>query len=334
MPETQLSSAKPHRGPVLYGGQAIIEGVMIRGRTHAAIALRKSSGRLVRHALPIQGWANSGARRLPLVRGVIVLAETLVMGMKALTISANEAADEETAAEAVAGADGAAAGPRESAGQAVDAMGRGAMAGMLGIAILFAVAIFFLAPLFLSRAVESAGASGLTANIAEGAIRLGLFVGYVWLIGRMSDIQRVYGYHGAEHMAVAANESGAPLTVESVRRFSPAHPRCGTSFLLTVVFVSILLFIFIPREPMWLLVGSRIVLIPVIAAVSYEFIRFSGTRQDNPLVRLASMPNLLLQKLTTRQPDDSMIEVAIDAMEYALELDGVREPSASVRVAP
>ena len=292
----------------LYGGQAVMEGVMIRGRTHAALAIRKDDGSIIRHKLDLRSWSALAGRRLPLLRGVIVLAETLVVGMKALSISANEAApaDEKTGE------------PQE--------LGKGGMAAMLFVSLTLGIAIFFLLPLFVSRLLENAGANDLTANIVEGVLRLGLFVGYIWLIGRMKDIQRVFGYHGAEHMSVAANEAGEPLTVESVRRFPEAHPRCGTSFLMTVVIVSILLFIFIPREPLWLLVASRIVLIPVIGSISYEFIRFAGTHPQWLLVRILGSPNLLLQELTTRPPDDDMIEVAIVAMNYALELDGAIEP--------
>ena len=183
-------------------------------------------------------------------------------------------------------------------------------------------------PLFASRGVESLIESAVVANIVEGLIRLVLFLGYIWLIGWMSDIKRVFGYHGAEHMVVAAHEAGAPLDVASVRRFSTAHPRCGTAFLLTVVLVSILLFMAIPREPFWLLFTSRLILIPPIAAISYELIRFAGTHSEMAVVRFLSSPNLLLQKMTTRQPDDGMIEVAIDAMNYAQALDGAPEASA------
>ena len=287
--------------PVLYGGQAVIEGVMIRGRTQAAISVRRPGGDIVRRNIPLEGWANRSARRIPALRGVLVLLETLLIGMKSLTISANEAAQEED-------------GPPE------DISGL-TMGLMLLISLGLGISIFFLAPLFASRGIESLGASELVANILEGAFRLGLFIGYVWLIGRLKDVQRVYGYHGAEHMAVSAHEAGVPLTVKSVRRFPEAHPRCGTSFLMTVVIVSILLFILIPRDPLWLLIGSRIVLLPVIASISYELIRYAGTHPSRFWVRLLGWPNLLMQSLTTRRPDDSMIEVAIDAMEYALALD-------------
>jgi uncharacterized protein YqhQ len=285
----------------LYGGQAVIEGVMIRGRTRAAVSVRRPTGAIARHALPLSSWANGSARRMPLIRGVLVLLETLMIGMKSLTISAQEAAEEEDGKDAE-----------------ISAVGMGLM---LVVSMLLAVGIFFLIPLFASRWTESAGAGPFLANVIEGALRLFLFIAYIWLIGRMKDIQRVFGYHGAEHMAVAAHEAGEPLTVKTVRRFPKEHPRCGTSFLMTVVVVSIILFVLIPREPFWFLLGSRIVLIPVIASISYEFIRYAGTHGHLLWVRILGAPNLMLQELTTRVPDDQMIEVAIDAMNYAIALD-------------
>ncbi len=301
----------------LYGGQAVIEGVMIRGRTQAAVTVRKASGDIVRHAIPLESWSKNRARQLPLARGVLVLLETLIMGMKALTFSANEAVEDPDDPS----------GSSESGSQAIST---GGMVAMIVIALAIGILVFFMIPLFASRGVESLIESAVVANIVEGLIRLVLFLGYIWLIGWMSDIKRVFGYHGAEHMVVAAHEAGAPLDVVSVRRFSTAHPRCGTAFLLTVVLVSILLFMAIPREPFWLLFTSRLILIPPIAAISYELIRFAGTHSEMAVVRFLSSPNLLLQKMTTRQPDDGMIEVAIDAMNYAQALDGAPEASADL----
>ena len=303
-------SETPRR--VLYGGQAVVEGVMIRGRDHAALSIRRDDGTIVRHSIDLSWWSNLRIRKIPVLRGVAVLAETLVVGMQALSISATEASppDEKT-------------GEREE-------LGKGGMAVMLFLSLVVGIGIFFLLPLFVSRLAENAGANAFTANVVEGLVRLLIFVGYIWLIGRMNDIRRVFGYHGAEHMSVAAHEAEEPLTIDSVRRFPEAHPRCGTSFLLTVVVVSILLFIFIPREPVWLLIGSRIVLIPVITAISYELIRYAGMHPTQFWVRMLGAPNLWLQELTTRPPEDAMIEVAIDAMNYALELDGVvYEPKGS-----
>ena len=200
-------------------------------------------------------------------------------------------------------------------------LSKGALASMLLVSFGFAIVLFFLLPLFASRPLEGAFGNDILSNVAEGAIRLAVFVAYIWVIGRMAEIRRVFMYHGAEHMTVHAQERGDPLVAEAIRKYSPAHPRCGTAFLLTVMVVAILVFVFVPREPLWWLVASRIVFIPLIAAVAYEVIRLSGRYEDNPLVRLISAPNLLLQKLTTRWPDDDQIEVAVAAMETALQAD-------------
>lgn len=281
---------------------------MIRGQTRAALAVRRPDGIIVRRSIPLESWANSTLRNIPLLRGVLVLLETLLVGMKSLTISANEAAADEN--------------PDED--QQLSSV---AMAMLLTVSLVLGVVIFFLIPVFVSRLVDNAGANDFIANLVEGGIRLGLFIGYVWVIGKMNDIKRVFGYHGAEHMVVHANEAGEPLTIQSVRRFPPAHPRCGTSFLMTVVLVSIIMFMFFPRDPFWFLVVSRIVLVPIIAGISYEFIRFAGTHQNNIWIRMISSPNILLQDLTTRQPDEGMMEVAITAIEYAIEMDKGATPS-------
>ena len=275
---------------------------MIRGQSRAALAVRRPDGVIVRRSVPLESWANSALRKIAFLRGVLVLLETLIVGMKSLTISANESA----------------AGEDEIKEQEFSSL---AMAGLLTVSITLGIVVFFLIPVFISRLVENVGANNFTANFVEGGIRFGLFIAYVWLIGRMDDIKRVFGYHGAEHMVVHAHEAGEPLTIDSVKRFPPAHPRCGTSFLMTVVLVSIIMFMFFPRDPFWVLLVSRIVLIPIIAGMSYEFIRFAGTHQGNVLVRVSSYPNILLQDLTTRQPDNDMMEVAIVAIEYAMALD-------------
>ena len=275
---------------------------MIRGQSRAALAVRRPDGVIVRRSIPLESWANSPLRKIAFLRGVLVLLETLIVGMKSLTISANESAAEED----------------EIKDQEFSSL---AMAGLLTVSITLGIVVFFLIPVFVSRLVENVGANNFTANIVEGGIRFGLFIAYVWLIGRMDDIKRVFGYHGAEHMVVHAHEAGEPLTIDSVRRFPPAHPRCGTSFLMTVVLVSIIMFMFFPRDPFWVLLVSRIVLIPIIAGMSYEFIRYAGTHQGNVLVRVSSYPNILLQDLTTRQPDNGMMEVALVAIEYAMALD-------------
>ena len=287
-----------------YGGQAIIEGVMIRGLRHAVVSVRVPSGEISTRRIDVPGWAGGRMRSIPYLRGIVVLLETLIVGMRALSLSAALAIEEEPGSD-----------------QDAEGLGTFSMAIMLVFALALGVGLFFLMPLFASKGLESAGLSAVGANAVEGLLRLGAFLAYVWLIGRLSEIQRVLAYHGAEHMVVSAHDRGEPLTIESARRHSTAHPRCGTAFLLTVIVVSIVLFMFIPREPLALVVSSRILLIPVIAAVSYEFIRFAGRHPGNRLVRLLVTPSLLLQKLTTRPPDDTQIEVALEALHEAVRID-------------
>ena len=285
------------RAPVTYGGQAVLEGVMIRGQSAAAVAVRKPDGEISLHSLALSPWYSGRGRKIPLLRGVLVMAETLALGMRALSHSANIAAGEETE------------------------LGAGSVAGMVITALAFAIGLFFLLPVFASRGLEGLIGSDIISNVVEGAIRLVVFLLYIGLIGMMREIRRVFMYHGAEHMAVHAHEKGEHLSIESVRRYPTAHPRCGTAFLLVVMFVAIVVFAFIGRDPLWWLVLSRIILIPAIAAVSYEVIRFSGFHSESPLVALISGPGLILQRLTTRQPDDDQIEVAIAAMNEAISLD-------------
>jgi len=287
----------------LYGGQAVIEGVMIRGRSHAAVAVRDPQGVIVTRSLFVGGWTSGRAREIPLLRGIAILIETIVMGIRALTVSAEVAAQEE--------------------GKDVEPLPAAGLAVILALAFILGIIVFFLIPLFISHGLQAVGASAVAANVVEGLLRLAFFIGYLWGVGRMKDIGRLFGYHGAEHMAVSAQEQDMPLNVETLRRFPTAHPRCGTAFLLTVVLVSIIVFMLFPREPLWLLVTSRIVLVPVIAAISYEIIRFNGQHRSNPWVHLLDAPSLMTQKLTTRMPDDGQIEVAIRAVEYAMELDAL-----------
>ena len=290
-------ASPPSKNVALYGGQAVIEGVMIRGPERCALAVRRDDGTVKVHDLPLLKWTAGTLRRIPFVRGVLVLTETLVIGSRAYTIASNEQLSSKSGEE----------------GAELGKVGTGVI---ITLGLLIGIGLFFMIPLFASRAVEEQ--SDLLANIVEGGLRLVIFLAYIWAIGFLPDIKRMYGYHGAEHMTIHAHEAGLPLTKEAIRRFSPAHPRCGTSFLLTVVVVSILFFILLPREPLWFLIGSRIVLIPVIAAVSYEFIRFTGLRRHFRLVRWIGMPNLWLQSLTTDQPDDEMIDVAVSAMRAAM----------------
>ncbi|MCH8063386.1 MAG: DUF1385 domain-containing protein [Chloroflexi bacterium] len=281
-----------------YGGQAVIEGVMIRGRTNVSVAVRRPDGTIALQSRRLSPLFTGRLRQIPLVRGVIALMETLILGMRALSYSANVGIEEEG-----------------------EEVGKVSMVSMMLVSLLFAIGLFFLVPVFASRGLEGALGSGYATNIAEGLIRLGIFLAYILLIGRMSDIRRVFMYHGAEHMTVHAQERGEVLSLESVRKYSTAHPRCGTAFLLVVMVVAIIVFVIVGREPFWWLIASRIVLMPFIAAVSYELIRLSGRYSGNPLVALITGPSLALQALTTREPEDDQIEIAITAMRRTLEVD-------------
>ena len=290
-----------------YGGQAVIEGVMIRGRGWFSLAVRRLNGEVSTNVEPLSQVYTGRVRRVPLVRGVLVLIETLALGIKALNRSATLAMEDRTGDDEEV--------PRWMTGVA------------LVIAFALGIGLFFMTPLFAVRPFEDALSSKVLVEFVEGAIRIALLVAYIGLIGLMPDIRRVFAYHGAEHMAVHTHEAGLSLEVHHVRRFPTAHPRCGTAFLLTVMVVAIVVFAFVPRSNLGVLVLSRVVLIPVIAAVSYEIIRFSGAHQGNPLTKVIAYPGLLLQRLTTRQPDDSQIEVAIQAMNAAVAADEGRQPA-------
>ena len=284
-----------------------MEGVMIRGRRYFSLAVRRLNGQVYSVSEPLSQLYVGRLRRVPLLRGLLILLETLVLGVKALNRSAMIAIEDQTGnAEEV---------PKWVTGIA------------LIVAFILGIGLFFIMPIFALRPIEDSLSSEVLANLIEGIIRLVMLVVYIGLIGLINDIKRVFAYHGAEHMAVHAHEAGLPLDVQNVRKFPTAHPRCGTAFLLTVVVVSIAVFVFVPRDPLWLLLLSRVVLIPVIAALSYEIIRFSGAHQGNPFTKLFTYPGLLLQRLTTRIPDDSQIEVAICAMETALAADDGKYPT-------
>ena len=281
-----------------YGGQAVIEGIMIRGQNNVAIAVRAPSGNIVTRVKKINSLFTGKLRSIPIIRGIIALAETLSLGMEALNYSSQVANEEEDTPP-----------------------GKFSSAIMILISLSIAIGLFFILPLVVSKPFEGLLGSDVVSNIAEGIIRLAVFLIYVTVISLMPDIRRVYMYHGAEHMAVHAQEKGDPLTIQEIRKYPTAHPRCGTAFLLTIMVIAIIVFTLIPREPLWLVVGSRIVLIPLIASLSYEFIRFNSKHETNKFVSKMSVPNLLLQSLTTKIPDDDQIEVAINAMESAIQAD-------------
>lgn len=292
---------------IYYGGQAVIEGVMIRGPKSFAVACRNPEGEISVRREDLSGAYTGLVRRIPFVRGVIVLWETLALGIRALSFSSAVALGEE----------------QEEAGGP-------AMWLVAGFSLAVAAAIFFAGPFLLADWLDDQIDSHLLVALIEGAIRLGVIVAYVGGIGLLPDIRRVYMYHGAEHKSIHALEHGDPLEPKYVQKYSPAHVRCGTSFLLTIVIVSIFVFAAVGTPDWWLRLVSRIVLIPVIAAVAYEGIRLGGAFENNPITKALMWPNLALQALTTRQPDDDQVEVAIRALTEVLEAEGVDPASLAV----
>ena len=289
-----------------YGGQAVIEGVMIRGREHLSLAVRRQDGSITHHSERLNTLYTGVIRKFPLLRGVVLLLETLILGMKALNKSATMAAAD------LQGGD-----EKEISGWYLGIT--------LAVSLTLGITVFFLGPLLIVRWLDPMIASDQVSNLIEGGIRLVFLVTYVWAIGRLEDIKRVFAYHGAEHMAVHAYEAGVPLNIDNVRKFPTPHPRCGTAFLLTVLLVSILVFAIFPRPPLEWRIISRIALIPVVAGISYEIIRFAGAHQKGIIGRAVAAPGLLLQRLTTRNPDDQQIEVAIHAVEGAIAADDGRK---------
>ena len=290
-----------------YGGQALIEGVMMRGRDAIAVALRHPDGRIV-WASERLGSRFHGSRwaKFAFVRGLVVLYETLVVGTRWLIRSASVQAEDEGVE-----------------------IGKGTVALMLGITLTIGIGVFFLLPLLVATFTAGSIENDLVQHLVEGLVRVGLFLGYLALIAQAPDIRRVFQYHGAEHMTIHALEHDDPLVPEAIRKYPTAHPRCGTEFLVVVIALSILAFSLVGRQSPVVMVGSRIILVPVIAAVGYELLRLGARHRGNPIVRAIMWPGILVQKITTRQPTDDMIEVAIVAMEETLKADGETLPEGS-----
>jgi uncharacterized protein YqhQ len=295
------------------GGQAVIEGVMMRAPRAVAIAVRRADGEIVvKKELSVPLSERFPLVKLPILRGAVALFTSLIIGIKALNFSANEAmTEDEKEKEKSEG--------KESGSE----LSSWAMAGTMTIAFGFGICLFFLFPLYLTKLLTPViGTNNIIFNLVDGVIRVIVFLLYIWAISRMSDIQRVFQYHGAEHKSIFAFEAGDELSVENVRRYSRLHPRCGTSFLLIVMLVSIAVFSVIPKLwPFYLKAGSRIFLLPMIAGISYEFLKWSASHDSHPLVRMIITPGLALQRLTTREPDDSQLEVAISSLNAALEVN-------------
>lgn len=273
---------------IAYGGQAVIEGVMMRGQRGLAIAMRAPDGEIVLHKERLGGIYRSNVGRIPFLRGAVLLWDALGLGMRALTIAANTQTGEDQEIE----------GP--------------ALYVTLGVALLFGIGLFFLLPAALGGLGASyLGWSSWWGNLLEGGLRLLFLIGYIWAIGFLPDVKRLFAYHGAEHKTINAYESGAALTPESVSKFSLEHPRCGTAFLLTLVLLSVLVFTLLGPLPIAWRLASRLLLIPVLAGIALEYTRWTANHLGNRAVRWLIRPNLALQALTTREPDRAMLEVAI-----------------------
>lgn len=279
-----------------YGGQAIIEGVMMRGAKQMAIAVRRPSGDILVESSQISSLAEKlPFLKLPLLRGVLALVESLVIGVRALTFSANMAVGEEE-----------------------EELSKGELAVTILLAIGLAVVLFIIIPTTAAFYLKGFVGGGVWQNLVEGFIRITMFVLYVIVISRIKDIQRVFQYHGAEHKVIHAYEAGEELTVENAKRHSSLHPRCGTAFLLLVMVLTIFVYSTLQTPNLMFRVLSRLALLPLIAGMGYEILKWSSRHTKSPLVKLLITPGLWLQRLTTRPPDDSQVEVAIKAMEEVL----------------
>ena len=291
------------------GGQAVIEGVMMKNKDKYAVAVRKLSGEIEVEVSKCQSISDKVPFfRLPIIRGVVNFIESMVVGVKTLTYSASFYEDEEEEPTKM--------------NQALDKLLKGKTEDvMMGVTVCFsmllAIALFMVAPYFATRLLERFSTSETMLVIVEGMLRIGIFLLYVALISQMKDMKRVFMYHGAEHKTINCLEHGEELTVENVKKYSRIHKRCGTSFLLIVMIISMIFFLFIRVDGLWARMAFRILLVPVIAGVSYEFIKFAG-KSDSKIVQILSTPGMWLQKLTTREPEEDMIEVAIQSVESVL----------------
>jgi len=275
---------------ISYGGQAVIEGVMMRGQKAYAVAMRSPDGKIIVHKENLAAVYRSRLTKIPFLRGTILLWDALGLGMRALTLSANAQTGEDEKLE----------GP--------------ALYITLGTSLAIGIGVFFLLPAGVGGLAEHyLGWATLAHNLLEGVVRLLLLIGYIWAIGFMPDVKRLYGYHGAEHKTINAFEAGAELTPEVVAKYPIEHARCGTAFMLTLMIVSVLVFTALGELTLAWRLASRILLIPVLAGIAVEYIRWTANHLDSAFVRFLIKPNLALQSLTTREPDSSMLEVAIES---------------------
>jgi len=291
--------------PALYGGQAVIEGVMIRGRRTVALACRKPNGDIYRYREPLRSpLVRSRIARLPFVRGVVVLWESLDYGIRMLMRSADVQLEQE------------------------EQLGKGGNTLIMGVALVGALLIFIGVPYLATSLARAVIPSSVVLNVTEGLIRLALLIGYLVAISFLPDVRRVFAYHGAEHMTIHAFEHGDPLTPARIEPYPTAHPRCGTAFLLLVVVVSIVIFAFLPRVNLLVDLVVRLALVIPVASISYEALRLGAAHERSPVMRLLVVPGLVLQRVTTRRPDARMIEVAVASLEEAIAGDREAEAAA------
>lgn len=309
------------------GGQALLEGIMMRGKYNWGVAVREPSGGiyLEEHDLA-SGRDKNKWLRFPIIRGCTAFVESLMLGFKALEIAAEHAFDDEE-------------GQPDSEGES-DSFGKGAMAASMAFGLVLGIVLFIVAPALLTNLIVGEYDSATLAwNIVDGLLRVAVFVFYIWLIGRMGEIKRMFGYHGAEHKAIHCYEHGLPMIPENARSFPRLHVRCGTAFLIMVMIIAIVVYTVVPIKSLivaWgvtnpalkltLVILVRILLMPVIAGVSYEItVKWAGSHPENPLVKLILWPGMQMQYLTTREPDDGQIECAIKAMQLVLEREEAQE---------
>jgi uncharacterized protein YqhQ len=302
-----VSSPEQRDAPV--GGQAVLEGVMMRGVSTWAVATRKD-GEIAVESHPVVSWTRrSRALRWPVIRGVVALGQSMSIGFKALEVSANAQAE-----------------PDE------EPISKGAWALTIVAALALAVGLFFVVPVLLTSVIKGWLDSSLLFWLVEGLLRTVIFLGYIVLLSRQKDLRRLFQYHGAEHKVISTYESGLPLTPANAQAFSRLHPRCGTSFLLVVMIVAIFVFAPIGLPAWYVLLATRIVGVPLVAGLSFELIKFAGRNRGKGWVQLIIWPGMQLQKLTTREPDDTQVEVAIAALEAVLAIEDPRAASDEDRI--
>lgn len=318
-----------------YGGQAVIEGVMMRGKKDFAVAVRKADGQIIsstEDVASIMGrfkWLDK-----PFLRGTLALIDSMALGIKALMFSANIAMEDATAQEQAQKVEKqAAAGVESQQPQAIGKVNDVAVKSVMVLGLVAGLALFMLVPIVITKQLNRMITSHWELTLIEGVIKIGIFLGYIILISRMNEIRRVFQYHGAEHKTINAYEAGVPLSVESVMGYPKAHVRCGTSFILVVLVCSIVVFMliadYLPHGTLadrgfisyWVRWGYKLLLLPLVAGIAYEVIRFAGKHKDSALARALVYPGLLMQRLTTREPEPAMVEVAIQSLKSVLDIE-------------